>query len=109
MKKNAFTLVELMAIIVIMASILLIILPAINGTIKNSEEKKKQDALNSIYMAAENYVMANYDEYLNLDNVGAVEYVYIVDLISNNYLSIDTVNPNNDLAFDNKDAVLLFA
>ena len=105
MKKNAFTLVELMAIIVIMASMLLIILPAINNTIKNSEEKKKQDALNNIYMAAENYVMANYDEYLNLDNVGAVEYVYIVDLISNNYLSIDTVNPNNDLAFTNQDTI----
>ena len=105
MKKNAFTLVELMAIIVIMASILLIILPAINGTIKNSEEKKKQDALNSIYMAAENYVMSNYDEYSSLDDIGAVEYVYITDLISNNYLSIDTINPNNDLAFNNKDAV----
>lgn len=105
MKKNAFTLVELMAIIVIMASILLIILPAINGTIKNSEEKKKQDALNSIYMAAENYVMANYDEYSSLDDIGSVEYVYITDLISNNYLSIDTVNPNNDLAFNSKDAV----
>ncbi len=105
MKKNAFTLVELMAIIVIMASILLIILPAINGTIKNSEEKKKQDALNSIYMAAENYIMANYDEYSSLDDIGAVEYVYITDLISNNYLSIDTINPNNDLAFNSKDAV----
>ena len=105
MKNKAFTLVELMAIIVIMASMLLIILPAINNTIKNSEEKKKQDAINNIYMAAENYLMANYEEYLNLDNVGAVEYVYITDLISNNYLSIDTVNPNNDLAFNNQDAV----
>ena len=105
MKKNAFTLVELMAIIVIMASMLLIILPAINNTIKNSEEKKKQDALNNIYMAAENYLMANYENYSNLDNVGAIEYVYIVDLISNNYLSIDTVNPNNDLAFTNQDTI----
>ena len=105
MKKNAFTLVELLAIIVIMASMLLIILPSINNTIKNSEEKKKQDALNSIYMAAENYVMSNYDEYSSLDDIGAVEYVYITDLISNNYLSIDTINPNNDLAFNNQDAV----
>lgn len=105
MKNKAFTLVELLAIIVIMASMLLIILPSINGTIKNSEEKKKQETLNSIYMAAENYVMANYDEYSSLDDIGAVEYVYITDLISNNYLSIDTVNPNNDLAFNNKDVV----
>ena len=105
MKKNAFTLVELLAIIVIMASMLLIILPSINGTIKNSEEAKKQEALNSIYMAAENYVMANYDEYSSLDNIGSTEYVYIMDLINNGYLDINTNNPNTDLAFNNKDVV----
>ena len=105
MKKNAFTLVELLAIIVIMASMLLIILPSINNTIKNSEEDKKQESLNSIYMAAENYVMANYDEYSSLDNIGSTEYVYIMDLINNGYLSIDTVNPNNDSVFNSKDVV----
>ena len=105
MKKNAFTLVELLAIIVIMASMLLIILPSINNTIKNSEEAKKQESLNSIYMAAENYVMANYDEYSSLDNIGSTEYVYIMDLINNGYLSIDTVNPNNDSVFNSKDVV----
>ena len=105
MKKNAFTLVELLAIIVIMASMLLIILPSINNTIKNSEEAKKQESLNSIYMAAENYVMANYDEYSSLDNIGSTEYVYIIDLINNGYLDINTTNPNTDLAFNNKDVV----
>ena len=105
MKKNGFTMVELIAIVVIMASMLLIILPAVNSTIKNSEEKKKQEALNNIYMAAENYLMANYDDYKTLDNVGASSYIYITDLISNDYMSIDTLNPNNDSSFSNKDAV----
>ena len=104
MKKNGFTMVELIAIVVIMASMLLIILPAINNTIKNSEEKKKQESLNNIYMAAENYLMANYDDY-KVDNVGDITYVYITDLISNNYMNIDTLNPNNDSTFSNKDAV----
>lgn len=104
MKKNGFTMVELIAIVVIMASMLLIILPAINNTIKNSEEKKKQESLNNIYMAAENYLMANYDDY-KLNNPGDNDYVYITDLISNNYMSIDTLNPNNDSTFSNKDAV----
>ena len=104
MKKNGFTMVELIAIIVIMASMLLIILPAINNTIKNSEEKEKQESLNNIYMAAENYLMANYDDY-TINNTGDVTYVYIIDLISNNYMSIDTLNPNNDSTFSNKDAV----
>ncbi len=104
MRKNGFTMVELIAIIVIMASMLLIILPAVNNTIKNSEEKKKEEALNNIYMAAENYLMANYDDY-KIDNSGDTTYIYITDLISNDYMSIDTLNPNNDSTFSNKDVV----
>ena len=104
MKKNGFTMVELIAIIVIMACILLIVLPSINNTIKNSEEKEKQEALNSIYMAAENYLMANYDDH-KIDNVGDTTYINIMDLISNDYMSIDTLNPNNDSTFSNKDVV----
>ena len=104
MKKNGFTMVELIAIIVMMACILLIVLPSINNTIKNSEEKEKQEALNSIYMAAENYLMANYDDH-KIDNVGDTTYINIMDLISNDYMSIDTLNPNNDSTFSNKDVV----
>ena len=96
--------VELIAIVVIMACILLVVLPALNNTIKNSEEKKKEEALNSIYMAAENYLMAYYDDY-KIDNSGDTTYIYITDLISNDYMSIDTLNPNNDSTFSNKDVV----
>ena len=96
--------VELIAIIVIMACILLVVLPALNNTIKNSEEKKKEEALNNIYMAAENYLMANYDDY-KIDNSGDTTYIYITDLISNDYMSIETLNPNNNSTFSNKDVV----
>ncbi len=105
MKKNAFTLVELLAIVIIMASILLVVLPSINDAIKSGEENKKQDNLNSIYMAAENYLMSNYDKYSSLDDIGASEYIYITDLIANNYISISTVNPITDSYFKNSDAV----
>ena len=96
--------VELIAIVVIMASMLLVILPSINNTIKRSEEKDKEEALNSIYMAAENYLMDNYEDH-KIDNAGDITYVYITDLINNNYISINTVNPNNNSTFSNKDAV----
>ena len=104
MRKNGFTMVELIAIVVIMASMLLIILPSINNTIKQSEEKKKEEALNNIYMAAENFLMDNYEDY-KIDNAGDTTYVYITDLINNNYMNINATNPNNDSSFNNKDAV----
>ena len=96
--------VELIAIIIILACILLIALPAINNTIKNSEEKKKEEALNNIYMAAENYLMNNYEDH-KIDNAGDTTYVYVADLINNNYISVDTLNPNNDSTFSSKDVV----
>ena len=96
--------VELIAIVVIMALMLLIILPSINNTIKQSEEKKKEEALNNIYMAAENFLMDNYEDY-KIENVGDTTYIYITDLINNNYMSINTVNPNTNKTFNNNDAV----
>lgn len=71
MKKSGFTLIELIGIIVIISLILLVAVPSINSVIEQGEENKKQEALNNIYMATENYLMANYDEYSSLDNIGA--------------------------------------
>ena len=104
MKKNAFTLVELIAVIVLLCIIVLISFPALTNVIKGGEEKNKEEALNTIYMAAENYLMANYEKYF-INNIGDTAYIYITDLMNNNYLNTDTVNPNNDSSFSSKDVV----
>ena len=105
MKKSGFTLIELIGIIVIISLILLVAVPSINSVIEQGEENKKQEALNNIYMATENYLMANYDEYSSLDNIGASEYIYVMDLINQQYMDIDELNPNDDKSFDSKDVV----
>ena len=105
MKKSGFTLIELIGIIVIISLILLVAVPSINSVIEQGEENKKQEALNNIYMATENYLMANYDEYSSLDNIGASEYIYVMDLINQQYIDIDELNPNDDESFDSKDVV----
>lgn len=105
MKKSGFTLIELIGIVVIIGLILLVAVPTINSVIEQGEENKKQEALNNIYMATENYLMANYDEYSSLDNIGASEYIYVMDLINQQYMDIDELNPNDDESFDSKDVV----
>ena len=105
MKKSGFTLIELIGIVVIIGLILLVAVPTINNVIEQGEENKKQEALNNIYMATENYLMANYDEYSSLDNIGASEYIYVMDLINQQYMDIDELNPNDDESFDSKDVV----
>ena len=83
----------------------MVAVPTINSVIEQGEENKKQEALNNIYMATENYLMANYDEYSSLDNIGASEYIYVMDLINQQYMDIDELNPNDDESFDSKDVV----
>ena len=105
MRKNAFTMVELIGVIVILALMLLIAVPSVNNAIKTSEENKKQEALNNIYMAAENYLLANYDNYTSLNMIGNSDYIYVMDLINEQYMDVDTLNPNDDSIFDHKDVV----
>ena len=62
MKKNAFTLVELLGIITIIGIILLMAVPSLTGTLKRSEEKECTNYKKTIDMAAENYFFENKSE-----------------------------------------------
>ncbi len=56
MNKKGFTLVELIAVIVILALISLIVFPAVNSMIKNSKEKAYNVQIDEIIDAAKNYL-----------------------------------------------------
>lgn len=85
MRKKGFTLIELLAILVILAIMVLIALPSLTDTTRKTEEIKNQEVLNSIYMATENYIMANYDS--TLDTIGGIVYVNVIsDLMGQNYI-----------------------
>ena len=59
LKKFGFTLVELLAVIVILGVLALITFPIIDGTIKNSKEKALASTIKSIEDAAYNYSTKN--------------------------------------------------
>ena len=61
MKKNAFTLVELLAVIVILAVILLIALPAVKKTVDSAKKKTAENNAVMITKNAEKYYAANLD------------------------------------------------
>ena len=103
--KKGFTMIELIGVIVIMTLILLIAVPTINNVIKSSKEEKNQKSLKSIYMAAETYLLSNYEQYRSLDIVGNSDYIYVMDLINEQYIDINDINPVDNETFDNKDVV----
>ncbi len=65
MKKNGFTLVELIGVLVILGLIATFSVPALTKTMKDSSEKQYNEYLKNITLAAENYFHSETDDTLN--------------------------------------------
>ena len=79
--KNGFTLVELLAVIVILAIILVIAVPKISDTIKNSKKASFESSAKTIAAQAEKKKMENEI----LDNTGSINCSDVVKLNNNDY------------------------
>ena len=84
MKKNGFTLVELLAVIIILAILYLFVMPKVTDLIKNGNKTDEYIIQNKIITAAKEYT-SNYDtRFLNdFINVGYSKYISKEDLINN--------------------------
>lgn len=65
MKKNAFTLIELIAVIVILGFILVIIMPTLTDTLNRTKDKLNNTQKNQILSAARNWGMENLNDNTN--------------------------------------------
>lgn len=119
MKKNAFTLIELMAVIVILATLALIVIPAVDRSIKRSNEKAYKVQVSNIEAAAQNwmadalsgkvegYVISSLpckntyvdgsctDGLIRLPDSGESITITLQDLIDGKYIEKDVKNPKN--------------
>ena len=87
MKKKGFTLVELLAVIIILAILYLFVMPKVTDLIKNGNKTDEYIIQNKIITAAKEYT-SNYDtRFLNdFINVGYSKYISKEDLINNKLL-----------------------
>ena len=96
--RNGFTLVEMIAIITVLAIILLISLPALSSTLKSNEEKNYNNYLEDLYMATENYVTSK--SFPELNNLNGGIFVSVKELINNGYVKSDKNNPKTKEAIN---------
>lgn len=82
MKEKGFTLIELIAVIIILAVVALIATPTVWKYVKNSKQRAYDHQLLEIYDATENYFT---DNLIMIDN-GEVMYVSVGELVESNYL-----------------------
>ena len=86
MKKNGFTLVELLSIVVILGIIVVVALPQISGSIGSKKEKQYNKIVKIVENAGKVYLTEN----------GTIDSVSIDKLIKSDYLTSGLKNPINN-------------
>ena len=86
MKKNGFTLVELLSIVVILGIIVVVALPQISGSIGSKKEKQYNKIVKIVENAGKVYLTEN----------GTMDSVSIDKLIKSDYLTSGLKNPINN-------------
>ena len=96
MNNKAFTLVELIAIIVVLAAIFLVSFPTLINTVKSDEIKKYDDMVEDLCLAGESYIYNNIDEFSELSTKGSTVYLNISTLIDYGSVNKDIKNPKTN-------------
>ena len=98
MKKKGFTLVELLAVIVILSLVLVIAVPSVNKYIKQSKEKAYNTQISTIIEAAQAYASANSGLLPRKEEF--VVKITLGQLKSSGLIKEEVKNPNDDKYFD---------
>jgi Tfp pilus assembly protein PilE len=93
MDRKAFTLVELLGIIVILGVIMLVAVPATINSYKVSRQKEAEAYILSLYSAAEIYLQTNIDAFGLLSSPGGRQDIPIRQLLEENYIRKLGTNP----------------
>ena len=86
MKNKGFTLIELIAVIIIMGLILLIVSPSLSRLLQSGEEKKYTEYHDLVIKAAEKYSRVRESDLGGVGNSGCIEDITVSDLIKYDYL-----------------------
>ncbi len=98
MKKQGFTLAELIGVIVILALICLVSVPAIASVLKTNKKSLCETQLDNVLEAARNYASENLLAMPAKD--GELKIITIQDLIDNGFIDENIENPVTKENFD---------
>lgn len=96
MKKKGFTLVELLAVLIILVALLLIIIPVVANSIKEGKEKIYNSQINNIKLALESWMSEN-----QKPNNGEYIVLSLSQLKEAGEVEVDIKNPNTKELFPN--------
>lgn len=105
MSNKGFTLVELLAVLVILGFIAVIAIPSINSSMSRTREKQNAQRIELILSSARDYVVDHKNHIYQVVDVGEACYIKIDDLINEGYLSEELIQ---NMKNDNFDGVIQY-
>lgn len=93
MNKKGFTLVELIAIILILAAILLVSFPSLLNMAKTDKDKEYEKVIEDLCLAGKSYIYANMNNFNGLSVVGSEFSIKIEELITYGNVDGSLTNP----------------
>lgn len=98
MNDKGFTLVEIVAIMVVLVGIFLVSFPALSGTLKLEEAKKYNNMVIDLCTAGKTYMYSKMDEFPELSIINSDIILEISSLISYGSVDKNLVNPKSELS-----------
>lgn len=104
MSKNGFTLVELLAVVVVLGLISLLTVPVVDRILRDNREKANDVNVDTILNAAYDYVQQNPSNIP--DNTdGAVTTFTLTDLINSGLIKSDITNPKTNAPYSGESTI----
>lgn len=105
MNDKGFTLIELTALIVVLATIFLVSFPVLINTTREDKEKEYNNMIENLCLAGKTYIYANIDSFENLSIVDSEIEIKINELIVYGNVDKKLVNPKTNTSVE-KDSLI---
>jgi prepilin-type N-terminal cleavage/methylation domain-containing protein len=92
MNKKGYTLIELLATIIILSILTSIIVVNVSSYLKKTDETSFNTLVKSVETATELYVADHSTEYLQLDVVGSTFEIELNDLVNDDYINSNIID-----------------
>lgn len=105
MNSRGFTLVELIAVIIVLVAIFLVSFPSILNITRQDTEKQYDDMVETLCLAGKSYIYANMDKFPELSVANSKINVEIQDLISYGNIESNIINVKTEKTVNNDELI----
>ncbi|HHW69584.1 MAG TPA: hypothetical protein GX747_04525 [Tenericutes bacterium] len=96
MKKNAFTIIELLGMLAVLGIISLVSFYYISNILKKSKYNEYESFKKNLYLAAETYIEANKELFPELKTLNGTVFIGVQELLNEGYIKKIITNPKTD-------------